>query len=360
MQPNSKIRLAFSSLNISFKTIEDLGFNDDVFFEKMQNSFKRFSIVQDLKYFGVAGKKRKLFLDTKKLRNELKQGKLKSLIFSNKPSDTESTISLEIDINEDELDIRFINSVTEDNLMKEILTLREAAICFFQLFDGRMSFDVVSCISLLDAGYPQLRPPKIWRKFNPTALIDIINPGKVDYDDIKLLVKSLSESNLPNSAKRTPLRRNLILIDWFEILSPDEEFESIIAHRAKWIYEHSNFMVGTDYNNLGDKLITIIGKTKTKYFTFYSDFDKRAFKAMVPDINTGKLVDEDLINLKSWFEKGITPDGKEISGIYLILPSRNDAIRCKETADKYNFSGVLYVDNDGKLWNPFPKGIWLN
>ena len=70
-------------------------------------------------------------------------------------------------------------------------------------------------------------------------------------------------------------------------------------------------------------------------------------------------VDEQLFEeMESWIEAGETPEGEELRALHLVLPSCDAAVRIRDRADELGADKVLYMDNDGDLWNPFPEGDW--
>ncbi|MGB1250919.1 MAG: hypothetical protein ACPG8W_09925, partial [Candidatus Promineifilaceae bacterium] len=64
-------------------------------------------------------------------------------------------------------------------------------------------------------------------------------------------------------------------------------------------------------------------------------------------------------NLESWIQAGHVPDGREINRLYLIVQSRAACQIIYDRAMRIGLSGVFYVGEDHKTWNPFPSGLWL-
>lgn len=360
MKQNDKTRILASIDYASFKSLDLTNLKDEEFLDYIFDAFKIFPFFSKLKYFGILGKKRKLLSSFSEAKTELKKLKSKSYIFSSSLDDVESESILELDIEDISLNIRLILTTSEIELDKNLKLLKKAIILFFATFKKILEFDLVSTICLPDREFPQTRPPRLWRKFNPTGVIDVINPNKVDSDDIKPLIMAIEEGNLPVGINKTKIDNNLILIDWLEVEKAEGNIDDTISIRCRWIYDHSDFLQRSNYNSIGDKLVTILDKIKTPYFTFYSRFAKVAYQVYVPDPNTNIIDRESLNKLINWLEKGQSPDGFEITKIDLIFPTREDAIHYKPEVERFGFSTVLYPDNKGNLWDPFPKGLWLD
>jgi hypothetical protein len=90
---------------------------------------------------------------------------------------------------------------------------------------------------------------------------------------------------------------------------------------------------------------------RTREFTAYSSFDGRAVKGIVVDRPEDAI--ETMEHMRDILKAGQTAEGESVSGVTLILPSRESAVMLHPLATSYGL-GVVYVGEDNRLWNPFP------
>jgi hypothetical protein len=95
--------------------------------------------------------------------------------------------------------------------------------------------------------------------------------------------------------------------------------------------------------------------------TFYDRGDRHGYKAIFatvddarPDARRG-----DLEEAASWIAAGRLPDGTPVSGVSVIVPTREVALALRRKAGALGFTRLLYADDTGMLWNPFPPGKWI-
>ena len=90
----------------------------------------------------------------------------------------------------------------------------------------------------------------------------------------------------------------------------------------------------------------------------FLDADKKSgYKAVVvyPD---GSVNDELVSEMQSWISAGQLPNGKPLEDLSLILPTRESCLQVVDRAKSIGVFQVLYSNDEGKLFNPFPLGMW--
>jgi hypothetical protein len=91
--------------------------------------------------------------------------------------------------------------------------------------------------------------------------------------------------------------------------------------------------------------------------TFYGEATGQAYKTVVAF--KGQLDAMALDEIKTWLQKAALPDGKPLKELSLILPNRQAALDVRDAALAAGVSKVLYVDDSGGWWDPFPEGDWI-
>ena len=354
----NKMKLLFKMQGIKYNSIESLMLGDKEFAKNIYYELCQKPFIKSLKYFGIEDKKKAKIIDLNSFIRLLKNIKEEDYIALD---DLKSSASnLEISFSKKRISFYFVKELKIEESHKMISEFLDIFLSIYSMFNDKVTFDLIASISYLNINYSQPRPPRVWRKFNPSAIVDIIIYRKEKLASYyEKVVHQLCFGKLPSWVQRNKKKNNIFIIDWRNNKTIEEEISDLISQRILWFQEYSGFNVNSLFNNEGDKQLTIINPVKTKYFTFYSSFNSKGYKG----IWISEKLDENiklLLQMKSWIKAGITPDGNPISEINLIVPTKDEAISFYQLAQKYGINSVLFATDDGKLWNPFPPGNWLN
>jgi hypothetical protein len=158
------------------------------------------------------------------------------------------------------------------------------------------------------------------------------------------------------------LRGDLVIFRWVDDLSEPRRVREALVAQQKWLVDVVNPPLHSSYNELGDQHQMVTGQAPSEYLTFKDAFTSQGFKAMA--IHPDASVDEDTLDmldrLAEWNKSGKLPDGSLVHGMSLILPNRESALRIHPLAEARGIPNVLYLDDQGRLWNPFPSGAWID
>lgn len=353
------MKLLLKSQGIKYDSIESLCLNDEAFLRIIMKKFDEIEFIKSFKYFGIDDKTKKHLKDFNSFKEHLKKIGAKTYLISDELD--ESTLTLEMSFEKNRMSFYLKKTVDKESITK----FNDAFIRFFEilyeLFEDKLVFDIVSSISILSIEYAEPRPPRVWKKFNPAGLVDfiILPKNKDDIEKNNKIIQSLCFGELLSSARRSNHNDKLFIVNWVNKVNSIPEISKIISDRIIWYYANSDFTINSRYNEKGDEMISVINSSTTKYLTFYSEFNHKGYKGMVIneiDDNTLKQIKK----LSNWVEQGKTPDGYPLSEINLIVPSREQAINLTFLIKQFKLNSILYTDNEGKLWNPIPRGNWLN
>ncbi|WP_109433899.1 hypothetical protein [Aquimarina sp. AU119] len=353
------MKLLLKSQGIKYNSIESLCLNDEDFLKVIISKFDKINFVKSFKYFGVDGETKKEIKDFNSIKKQLKKISSKTYVISDGAN--ESMLDLEVSFEKKRMSFYLIKTVKEESFTKFVAGFIKFFEIFYELFDDKLVFDIVSSISVLSMEYVEPRPPRVWKKFNPAGLIDIIVLPKEKDNMAKTqkIIQSLCFGELPPLVKRLKCNDKMFLINWLGEVNNTSEISEIISNRIIWYYKNSDFSIKSSYNEMGDEMVSIFNSSSTDYLTFYSQFNQKGYKGMIinelDEYNLKKIQE-----LNEWMKQGKCPDGNPLSEINIIVPSREQAVNFNFLLQKFNINSILYASDDGKLWDPFPKGNWLN
>lgn len=227
--------------------------------------------------------------------------------------------------------------------------------------ENKLGLDLWSGVRVLETHFKRPRPPRNIGKLPSDAVLDVINT-KISDPPLQLdRIIEAYQTVLPNYVSIQSFNHYLI-INWIANKSVNcksiESVESVMTDRLIWYYNQCDFSISGMYNEQGDSLKVLHNPIEHLFYTYYISFDNTAYKALVP--YSERLVEDDLITSMIFdLKQRKCSDGKILSAVSLILPSRELAIKYHDEALKLGFNCTIYPDNQGNLWNPFPEGNWI-
>jgi hypothetical protein len=213
----------------------------------------------------------------------------------------------------------------------------------------------------------KLRPPRRHQFLVMQSCCDVLSAEGVlqspfvirhpnSREEFEKQFQTLATEKLPEGARRT-LDDDLLTLQWAPDDAREEQVRGAIEMRQRWLNEHITLELEGGYNALGDAAVYGFGLTEHANATFYNEGAAEAYKAVVAF--KGKIDASVLDDVRIWLKKGALPDGKPLKRANLILPNRQAALDVRDVALSAGVSKVLYVDDSGGWWDPFPEGDWI-
>ena len=223
----------------------------------------------------------------------------------------------------------------------------------------RAWFDSPLNLSVEGFEYPRPRPPRSDPQFGSGVLVDFISlPFHQGYDRKRLDdVSKLRSASLPGTAQRVE-QGELLVIRWIQLLSDKDRIAESLSIREQWINPLINPPVAPFYNQYGDREIIFLGGEKRSPLTYYDPAQQAGYQTLyvAPD---GSIDEAGFNSLISYLAAHQLPDGSPLEKLFLIVPSRPQALSIYPRAAKLGVSAVYYPDETGAWYDPFSPGLWL-
>lgn len=211
-----------------------------------------------------------------------------------------------------------------------------------------------------DEDYARPRPPRQLRGWDSGAIVAFVDrewyvdaigePGAAEE-----LARILAAA-LPPGATREEHGAMVVFRFVRDLTDPVAVAAARSAYQL-WIEKLVPGDVAAGWNEAGDAQILIAAPERHPPLTFYDPTDQHGYKAIFAAPDGEGL--EELEQAASWIKAKRLPDGTPVSGVSVIVPTREAAIALRERAGALGFYRLLYADNNGQLWNPFPAGHWI-
>lgn len=348
-------------LEITFSSVENLDLLNEPFLKEVIDTFRNEKHFKLLRYYGSGARLQKIEkIEPVQLAKKISKSSLIYLCDHSNPNKSDNLYRFLIDFSIRNSEARImieINHIELKDISNSIAFFVKTLDVFINMFKGKIKLNLASSIRLPGIEYPRIRPPRFTGRYIRESIVDIINPNNIEFDDEEKITKSLCLYELPNSVVRRKIGK-YYCIDWTgNTIESLFYLQKILSERERWLYENGGFELD-GFNENGDEADGLWGGIPTEYLTFYREFDGTGLKATV--LNPDGSYDEKLFKeLKDWTEKRQMPDGTLVNSIGIILPNRESCLKIKPIAEQFDFAKVLYPSDDGQLWNPFPKGSWL-
>lgn len=261
--------------------------------------------------------------------------------------------------------LRLRLSVGPDDVKACAATLLDAMIAFaaeLRASDlaGGVRFARGCSIKPTDENYARPRPPRQLRGWDNGAIVAFADRewyvSAIGEPDAAEELGRILAAPLPRGATREEHGAMVVFRFVRDLTDP----AAVVAARSAyqmWIEKLVPGDVAAGWNEAGDVQILIAAPERHPPLTFYDRTDQHGYKAIFATPDGVGL--EELEQAASWIKAKRLPDGTPVSGISVIVPTRDAAIGLRERAGALGFSRLLYADNSGQLWNPFPPGKWI-
>lgn len=277
---------------------------------------------------------------------------------------TEEGSSLRLSVDTDELRVQLF--VGGPDLETRRATLM-SAVCDFVArirseLEGRVwvlaGNAVASGIAL-----PRVRPLRVGRSLQQGALLDVLDRDV--YADLALRLPEdgwseeldcVSTAPLPAGAVRDE-RGPLLFFRWIDALVDDATVVAAVVEQSRWVARYVKTSLAPGWNEAGDRIEGGLQLSPQGPLAFYNAHHHFGYQPVValPD---GSVDEDALAQAALWRRQGL-PDGTRIDRMALIVPKRAAALVLQPRAAALGIDQVLYTDNSGRWWNPFPSGSWV-
>lgn len=317
------------------------------------------NIFHSMHYWGKHGTKRKSIKNLSNLSDVIK--KMKSGIYVLSDAEKgEGYSDLYVSFRNEIISFQLFRDSGWENLNEEIKNLVKYYSLLYSNLHEAIEFPLVSSISLPEVEYAQRRPPKRWRVFDPWGIVDFIKPSQIDFPDAEKITHSLCHGDLPKGVFRQAIDDDMVMVDWSGLALEDHAIDKKLSTRSIWYHENSAFENDSSFNELGDIKVEIFENKKTREFTFYDVISKTGYKAIGFDQKSSTYEIDKIKNLQKLLQSQKTSDGLPLLKVYIIVNMREFALHLRQIVLDHHLSGVIFSDEAGQLWNPFPDGLWLN
>jgi hypothetical protein len=207
--------------------------------------------------------------------------------------------------------------------------------------------------------YPRPRPPHMSAYGSAIGIVNLYSKAYFDKNDQdRANWEILSTAPLPPGATRE-VSGELLIVRWVKTLEDENSLARQRSAAEIWQSQNLRTRIVPGYNELGDLRVETFGLRPHPPLTLYESVSATGFKALVrnPD---GSFDRESVQEAASWIRNRMLPDGTPLSRLRFILPNRDSAVDLHDEAEFMGADALLYIDNQKRLWNPFPPGLWIN
>lgn len=216
-----------------------------------------------------------------------------------------------------------------------------------------------SGLSIRNFAYPRPRPARTLHVVDAAMLIDVVDERAHTSADEKKAVKTLREAKLPKGVRRTVSGPRIVLEWAADVTLADEEgLRERLAERERWLAQHLEGTLDPNWNEAGDIRSGFIGGQPHPPLTLYSPPLGVGYKAIHGAMPAAEI-DEALQQAAGWISSGKVDEQTPVSDVIIIADSRKAAVALHPRMVKAGVRHVIYPDEDGTMWDPFPEGSWI-
>jgi hypothetical protein len=208
-----------------------------------------------------------------------------------------------------------------------------------------------SGVRVVDVDFVRPVPPRDLGPIHKDGLLEAVNTQQLEeFPRLHSLREALSQQLPANVSVRS--LPPYVIANWAGSAGADRgAIEAALSARLEWYYSHGNLEVLDGYNELGDSLVVLFNPSKDPFYTFYVPFNNTAYKALAGI--AGQLEEDGNVRaMLRDLSRGKTKKGRELSALFLIFPSRDEALKHRASARALGFADNAYPTSDGKLWIP--------
>jgi len=141
-------------------------------------------------------------------------------------------------------------------------------------------------------------------------------------------------------------------------LADVEALRQRLAARERWLIREAGATPERDWNAAGDIKHGLIGGEPHSPLTLYSRALGIGYKAIHGTAPPAEI-EATLRQVGRWIADRRVDDETELSDVVIIADSRTSAFALRARMDEAGVKHVVYADDGGHLWDPFPDGEWI-
>lgn len=214
-------------------------------------------------------------------------------------------------------------------------------------------------LSMRNFSYPRLRPGRVPRVGGRGNLIDVFDLRTAASPDDQHAITAIRDNPLPETARRT-VAGSRILVEWAAdcTLADIATLRQRLTERERWLIREVGSTMESGWNATGDVKHGFLGGQPHPPLTLYSPALEIGYKA----IHGGSPAAEIAATLRQvgqWIANRRVDDETEVSNVVIIADSRASALALRPRMVEAGVKHVVYVDDAGDFWDPFPHGEWI-
>lgn len=232
-----------------------------------------------------------------------------------------------------------------------------AARALAEAFGGRVGPTIA--LEAHGVSYPRPRPPRDDAMWKPgAALLVVLHAFAAAHPERAAQVEKVRTAELPPGARRED-DDVLLALRWAESLDDEAALKRQLSLAERWMGDLLDLPVEGTFNAAGDAQHLVLAPEAREPLTSFDAVSNAGYKAVVRDPDGG-YDEEVLAEMEALAKAGALPDGSPLAGVSLIAPDRETALDLAPRVRERAIAKVLYPDDEGVLWDPFPPGEWMD
>ena len=260
------------------------------------------------------------------------------------------TVRLDLHLSGSQLDRRRSSLITTPvAVMRQVVEKYKDAV----RFGARCS------VSVRNLPYPRVRPPKTWPVVDTATVVDLFDVRFETQRGAGDAAQRLSTHPVPAFAVRDQVG-DVVILQWGTDaeLADDKAIRARLSQRDRWLAEVLEAPLAGGWNAKGETEASPVGAQPHPPLTLYSPPLGVGYKA-VHSAEGDQAVRETLRRVGRWIADKKIDDGTPVSDVIVIAESRQAVDTLRPLAQAEGIAHIVYAGEDGKMWNPYPEGEWM-
>ena len=207
--------------------------------------------------------------------------------------------------------------------------------------------------------YPRKRPPRVPLMSAAAGLIDFFDERTAKTDDEKNVIPHLHQTPLPKGAGRYA-EGPVLILDWLNgtSLEDTQALRQKLSLRHQWLIQFAGTKTEPNWNAQGDLKHGFIGGVPHQALTLFTPALGIGYKAVHSE-EPNDEIEETLQSVAQWIKAKRVDNQTEVSDVFIIADSREAALTLHPKLKAAGIKHIIYPDDAGHFWDPFPEGDWL-
>jgi len=223
-------------------------------------------------------------------------------------------------------------------------------------FPGVIRIDSGSYASVDGLRHASVRPPRVETRWSYGHLFDVLDPMRLEKTPLADDARRLLDARLPAGAERIE-ERGVVFLRWARDLVDEGDVSLGLARQERFFVDTLNPRPIAAYNDVGDKRVKPSSAEVRPPLTAYDRAEHIGYQVLRAEAD-GSVDEKGWAQVSAWARAGRLPDGAPLAGVRVIVPRRPAATALHGRALADGIEAVLYRDDGGGWWDPFPPGLW--